>query len=73
MPEAISAIIDYGFVQMNLHRIEAFIGPNNEASLSLVKKYLFIQEGHLREHYCKNGKMEDSLVFSILKHEHFKS
>ena len=72
MSEAISAIIDYGFNQMNLHRIEAFIGPNNQASLSLVKKYSFIQEGHLREHYCKEGKMEDSLVFSLLKREHFK-
>ncbi|MCX6186959.1 MAG: GNAT family protein [Bacteroidetes bacterium] len=72
MSEAIPAIIDYGFNQMKLHRIEAFIGTNNLASLSLVKKYAFIQEGHLREHYCKEGKMEDSLVFSLLKHGYFK-
>lgn len=71
MSEAIQAIIDYGFNQMNLHRIEAFIGPNNMASLSLIRKYKFVQEGHLREHYCKEGKMQDSLVFSLLKHEFF--
>lgn len=72
MSEAIPAIFDYGFNKMNLHRIEALIGPNNLASLSLVKKYSFIQEGHLREHYCKEGKMEDSLVFSLLRHEYLK-
>jgi ribosomal-protein-alanine N-acetyltransferase len=70
MSEAIQAVIEFGFNQMNLHRIEALIGPNNIASLSLVKKNAFALEGHLREHYCKDGKMEDSLVFSLLRHEY---
>lgn len=25
------------------------------------------QEGHLREHYFKNGRLEDSLVFALFK------
>ncbi|MEO8151190.1 MAG: GNAT family protein [Bacteroidia bacterium] len=69
MSEAIKPIISFGFEQMNLHRVEAFIGPANAASTKLVKRLGFKEEGTLREHYFKNNKMEDSVSFSILKHE----
>jgi ribosomal-protein-alanine N-acetyltransferase len=69
MKEALPEVIKYGFEQMNLNRIEALIGPDNIASLNLVHRFGFIQEGILREHYCKNGLIEDSLVYSLLKNE----
>lgn len=69
MSEALRPIIDYGFRVMGLHRIEAFVGPLNIPSLKLMDKFGFTREGLLREHYCKNGVMEDSVVFSLLKHE----
>lgn len=71
MSEALKEVVNYGFNSMNLNRIEAFIGTNNEASLRLVKKLNFTQEGHLRAHYYKNNIMEDSLVFSLLKREFY--
>jgi ribosomal-protein-alanine N-acetyltransferase len=55
---------------MKLNRIEAFIGPGNIPSLKLIAKSGFIQEGHLRGHYCKKGIMEDSLVFGLLREEY---
>ncbi len=70
MMEAIKPIINHGFAEMNLHRIEAFIGPKNVPSLKLINKLNFTQEGHLREHFCKDNVMEDSLVFSLLKKEY---
>jgi len=70
MSSALKAVIDYGFNTMNLHRIEAFVAPNNTPSLKLMEKYNFVKEGHLREHYFKNNTMEDSLVFSLLKSEY---
>ena len=70
MSEAILRIIDYGFSQMNLHRIEAFIGPANIASQKLVEKLGFQKEGVLREHYRKQGVIEDSIVYSLLKKEY---
>lgn len=70
MSEAMKAILHYGFGSMKLHRVEAFIGKENEASLNLVKKFGFTYEGHLREHYFTNNQMEDSLVFGLLKHEY---
>jgi [ribosomal protein S5]-alanine N-acetyltransferase len=73
MREAIAPIVHFGFNEMNLHRIEAFISPDNEPSLKLVAKLGFTKEGHLREHYFKDNQMEDSLIFSLLRHEYYPS
>lgn len=69
MKEALAAILDYGFEHMHLHRIEAMIGPFNVPSLKLVRHFGFQEEGHLREHYLRDGIYEDSLVFSLLRSE----
>jgi ribosomal-protein-alanine N-acetyltransferase len=71
MTEAIERILAYGFKEMNLHRVEAFVSPDNPPSLALMTKNNFTKEGHLREHYINKGTPEDSLVFSLLKHEYF--
>ncbi|MGL2965965.1 GNAT family N-acetyltransferase [Flavobacterium sp. XGLA_31] len=70
MHETLKAVLDYGFNQMNLHRVEAFIGKDNIPSLKSVAKFGFTQEGILREHYFTNNQMEDSVVFSLLKQEY---
>ena len=70
MTEALPLVIDYGFKKMDLHRIEALIEPANIASLKLLEKHKFKKEGHLREHYFKNNKMEDSVLFALLKSEY---
>jgi [ribosomal protein S5]-alanine N-acetyltransferase len=69
MKEALLPILDYGFSQLNLNRVEAFIGTQNIASQKLVTRYGFQQEGRLRSHYCKDGVIEDSLVFGLLKQD----
>lgn len=70
MTEAIKPIIEYGFTIMQLNRIEAFVEPENIPSLKLIEKLNFVKEGLLRKHYFKNNRMEDSIVFSILKSEY---
>ena len=70
MTEALKPVIEYGFTQMNLKRIEACVGPDNIASLKIVEKYNFTQEGYLRKHYYKDGVLYDSIIFSLLKEEH---
>lgn len=70
MSEALKAILEYGFQEIKLNRVEAFIGPNNVPSLKLVEKFNFTREGQLRQHYFKNGKLEDSVVFGLLKEEY---
>ena len=73
MSEAVKTILDYGFSTLKLHRIEALIGKDNVASLSIVRKFGFVQEGILREHYQINNQMEDSVVFGLLYHDYQKS
>jgi [ribosomal protein S5]-alanine N-acetyltransferase len=70
MKEALAAIVDYGFNTMDLHRSEAFIGSTNVASLKLVSSLGFTKEGCLRQHYSRNGKFEDSEVYSLLRSEY---
>jgi ribosomal-protein-alanine N-acetyltransferase len=68
--EALPAVLRYGFTEMGLNRIEAMIGPDNSASLQLVKSAGFTEEGRLRKHYYINDHFEDSVVFGLLKSEY---
>jgi ribosomal-protein-alanine N-acetyltransferase len=70
MKEAMKAILTYGFEQMGLNRVEAFIGPNNKPSRRLVESYGFVIEGQLREHFCYNDVLQDSVVYSLLLPEY---
>lgn len=70
MTEAVNIILNYGFNVMGLNRIEACVSPVNMASLSLIKKYGFTQEGYLRKHYVRDGEVQDTLIFSLLKEEY---
>lgn len=72
MKEALSPIIDFGFNEMNLNRIEAYIAIENTPSLKLLQHYGFIFEGIMRQHYYKNGVCEDSHCFSLLKQDYIK-
>ncbi len=70
MSEAIVSIIKYGFNNMNLERIEAFVSPKNKPSIKLLKRMRFKKEGLLKHHYFDNNRMDDSIVFALLKSEY---
>jgi ribosomal-protein-alanine N-acetyltransferase len=72
MKEALAAVLDYGFNEMNLHRIEALIDDNNTPSLKLLQHYRFTKEGIMREDYQVDGKNEDSTCYSLLQPEWVK-
>lgn len=67
MSEAIVPIINFGFEEMKLHRIEAFVSPKNIPSLKLLKSNHFKEEGLLKEHYLVDGCYENSHVYARLK------
>lgn len=73
MSEAISAVVAYGFNEMKLYRIEAFIGTDNTASIKLVSNLNFEKEGLLRGHYYTNDRYEDSLVYGLLRTNYTKA
>jgi len=70
MTEALEAILEFGFRNMNLNRIEALVGAGNVPSLRLMEKFNFTKEGLLRQHAYASDKFEDSVMFSKLYHEH---
>ncbi|RYY41415.1 MAG: N-acetyltransferase [Chitinophagaceae bacterium] len=69
MGEAVSRVLEYGFKEMNLHRVEAMTAADNEASLRILRQNGFRHEGVLREHWNVNGVMDDSHLFSLLASE----
>ena len=66
MQEALSKVIPYGFEVMKLHTIEADVDPNNTASIKLLERNGFIQEGYLKENYFFDGKFSDTVICSLL-------
>lgn len=69
MTEALKAVLEFGFTELKLHRVEALLDPMNEPSLKLLLRYGFTKEGTMREDYVVNGKNEDSDCYSLLKWE----
>ena len=70
MSEVIAIVIDYGFKHMALERIEAFVSPTNVPSIKLLERMKFKKEGLLKHHYFDNGRMDDSIVFGLLRAEY---
>jgi len=69
MSEALKTVLDFGFNELNLHRIEALVGSSNIPSIKLLIRYGFTKEGTMREDYVINGKNQDSDCYSLLKWE----
>jgi ribosomal-protein-alanine N-acetyltransferase len=69
MSEAASAVLEYGFKNLDLHRIYALSRVENVASIKLLKKIGMKSEGILREHLFYKNKWWSSEVFSKLKTE----
>lgn len=67
--EAARLIINYGFEQLNLHRINSGAFAFNERSLKMHKRVGFKEEGRQREYIFKNGKFHDHVLFGMLREE----
>jgi RimJ/RimL family protein N-acetyltransferase len=59
---------EFGFTQLDLHRIQAACGPDNRASQRLLARLGFTPEGRMRDHVFTNGAWRDSLLYSVLVH-----
>ncbi|MBP7184776.1 MAG: GNAT family N-acetyltransferase [Saprospiraceae bacterium] len=66
--ESLEKVIQYGFKTLKLHSLEATVNPLNEASIRLLQKNGFVQEGYIKENHHFDGKYYDSLLFSLLNH-----
>jgi ribosomal-protein-alanine N-acetyltransferase len=69
MQEALTAIFDWGFAQVELNRIEAQIDPRNAPSLRLAARLGFVEEGLLREVARWGDAQHDLLMLSLLRRD----
>ena len=70
MPEAVRAIISFGFGRMGLNRIEARCIAENSASARVMQKAGMTCEGTLRQRERIKGEYRDMEIYSILRGEH---
>ncbi len=70
MSEAMRAVLDYVFHELNFHSVEANIDPINKKSSGILERNHFLKEAHFRENYYFNGKFTDSAIYSLLKSRH---
>ena len=64
--EAISAMLDFCFGELGLHRLQAFIHPDNTASRRLVEKLGFRCEGRLRDNLRVGAGWRDDTLYALL-------
>lgn len=69
MSEALAAVLAWGFREMGLNRVEANVHPDNRASLAVLSRLGFVEEGCIREGGYWAGSHHDLMLHSLLKRE----
>lgn len=69
MTEVLTEVLKFGFTELGLHRVQALIAIENTPSLRLLQQNGFQLEGTIRQDYVVNKVHEDSICYSLLKHE----
>lgn len=67
MPEALRSMIGFAFKLHPLHRVEAEVVSPNTASMRVLQKLGFREEGIRRERYFIDGNYYDEKLFSLLR------
>ncbi len=67
--EAVTAMLEFCFNGLGLHRVQAFIHPDNTASRALVEKLGFRREGLLRHNLRVGEDWRDDMLYALLATE----
>lgn len=65
MSEAVRAILNHGFDEMGLDRVELWISEENRASLRLAERVGFRRRGRMRQKYHQDATGHDKIVYGI--------
>lgn len=66
MGDAVQAVLAFAFGELQLHRVEAACLPDNAASVRLLEKSGFTEEGYARGYLKINGQWSDHRLFGLL-------
>lgn len=67
--EAATAVLEFGFQELNLHRIWADCDPRNLASCRVAQRLGMLLEGQVRENYFLKGEWCSTAIYGMLEHE----
>lgn len=70
MTEVIQKAIEFGFNNLGLNRIEAFVEPENVGSRKVLEKIGFSEEGTLKEHFYWRNRFVDTVIYALLKKDY---
>jgi RimJ/RimL family protein N-acetyltransferase len=69
--EALDALIEFGFSQLKLTRLEIVCDPDNLPSHRLASRCGAVREGVFRNRFIFHGKPRNGLVFSVIPEDTF--
>lgn len=67
--ETMKLLLNYGFKELNLHRIQLNVLEFNINAIHLYEKFGFKKEGAFREFVLRDNKRYDLLLYGLLKNE----
>lgn len=70
MSEALRLIIEFIFSQTKINRIEAYVEPQNIASMKLLETLKFTKEGLLRQYERCRGELIDITIWRLLRNDY---
>lgn len=65
MSDALTAVILFSQIELDLHRLEAACLPNNKASVQLLQRAGFTREGFAASYLKINGQWEDHILWGL--------
>lgn len=69
MREALQTVLDWAWTEMDLHRVEALVHPDNTRSLGLLRRLGFVAEGLQREVAWWGGQPHDMVQLALLRRD----
>lgn len=64
--EALKELLEFGFYERGLRRVQALVLEENIASIKMFTKCGYVREGLLRESVFKDGEFKNQVLMSIL-------
>lgn len=67
MTAAVKAVCKHAFENLGLGKITAHVFSFNDASARVLEKCGFDQEGYLKKHFVKDGKLIDARAYGLVR------
>jgi RimJ/RimL family protein N-acetyltransferase len=67
--EAVTAVLDYAFINLDLHRVVAVVDVLNERSAALLERVGLRREGHFLKNAWFKGRWADEYLYALLQAE----